>query len=187
MTKLCLYCGEPFDPAPQHAYQLYCKPQCGKSHRYRLNLPQRPRYGETHCIVCGVPIDNPRNTHKKFCSHRCQCAHQYQKIKAARPQRIYCAHCGKSIDNPHPQQRFCCDRCRRHDQWQREKMKPGNRVQWEYRKLPKRYRETVGSRRPPPVVLQGVIVSIDGYWAKVRCCGLTHMVTVQKLKRLDAI
>lgn len=45
---------------------------------YKMNVAEAQRQGYA-CIFCGMPITQPRNTLKKYCSSRCKDRHRYEK------------------------------------------------------------------------------------------------------------
>ena len=45
---------------------------------YKMNVTEAQRQGYA-CIFCGMPITQPRNALKKYCSNRCKDRHRYEK------------------------------------------------------------------------------------------------------------
>jgi predicted nucleic acid-binding Zn ribbon protein len=176
--KPCAVCGEPFEPAYKHGHQLYCSVACRKLQRGRnFKLRHTRHYGATHCEICGEPIDNPRNVHKRFCGRLCRKAAHYKRKREKRIIGLVCKMCGQPLTSTRPRsKRFCstiCAKQYRYRQRRPDGIRCGAFVSWKFG----------SSLVAHPIKLQGVVVKRDRATAVVFCAGASYEVPVYKLRR----
>lgn len=95
--RVCSWCGTPFKTNTKR--KLHCCTKC-KDISYR--------YGHRYCTICGIKYEIT----SRFLTHNQACDDELIKRYEENADKYPCEACGTPFPKEHPNQRFCCGKCK---------------------------------------------------------------------------
>ena len=106
VQRVCSWCGTPFKTNTKR--KLHCCTKC-KDISYR--------HGYRYCTICGVKYEiTPR-----YVTHSQECDDELLRRYAEQADKYPCKSCETLFPKEHPNQRFCCARCKEKEQNERSR------------------------------------------------------------------
>lgn len=101
----CEVCGTLTPKGTRGRAKKFCSTECSRASRRKHPL-------QTHCVQCGVELEQNYNMTKRSCSRECRNKMQAAKLKEQRQRSVACEHCAKEFKTGSKKQRFCSSECR---------------------------------------------------------------------------